>query len=225
MDNPSQPHSRQPPRLVYLCGFSDALRRDFCRYFRESIEDCELRIFNLEDGMRTAILQNPAFLFVYVETADHLTRVTPNLAFLRCKLPHVNRILICSPQVRSRCSLDEISLDGILMSDAKRSDLIACINNVGRGLRYVHPNLRLGYKDIPALPDAITDKEEEILRYVSMGMQNMQIADLVHISRHTVKNHKSNMVEKLGLSGTTELYRFAIQHYGDAVPELEPFDK
>lgn len=225
MDDPSQPHSRQPARLVYLCGLSDVLRRDFCRYFRESIEDCELRIFNLEDGMRTAILQNPNFLFVYVETSDHLARVSPEIAFLRCKLPHVNRILICSPELAGKGSLDEVSLDGILMSDAKRSDLIACLNNVGRGLRYVHPNVYRGHADIPALPDTITYKEEEILRYISMGMQNKQIADIVHISRHTVKNHKSNMVEKLGLSGTTELYKYAIQHFDDVVPELEPFDK
>lgn len=225
MDDPLQPHLRQPPRLVYLCGLSDTLRRDFCRYFRESIDDCELRIFNLDDGLRTSILQSPTFLFVYVETVEHLTRVSPEIAFLRCKLPHVHRILICNPLMESKNRLDEVSLDGILMSDAKRSDLIACINNVGRGLRYVHPGLRLGHVDIPALPDTITDKEEEILRYISMGMQNKQIADLVNISRHTVKNHKSNMVEKLGVSGTTELYKFAIQHYGDAVLENEPFDK
>lgn len=225
MDDPLQPHSRQPPRLVYLCGLSDELRRDFCRYFRESIDDCELRVFNLDDGIRTAILQSPTFLFVYVETADHLARVSPEIAFLRCKLPHVHRILICSPQLQSKNQLDEVSLDGILMSDAKRSDLIACINHVGRGLRYVHSGLRLGHVDIPALPETITEKEEEILRYVSMGMQNRQISDIVHISRHTVKNHKSNMVDKLGLSGTTELHKFAIQHYGDTVHESLPFDK
>ncbi len=224
MNDSLQPHSRQPSRLVYLCGLSDALHRDFCQYFRESIEDCELRVFNLEDGLRTAILQSPTFLFVYVETDDHLARVSAELAFLRCKLPQVNRILICCPQLKDKSRLDEVSLDGILTSDAKRSDLIACINNVDRGHRYVHPGLRRGLADVPALPDTITDKEEEILKYISMGMQNLQIADMIHISRHTVKNHKSNMVEKLGLSGTTELYKFAIQHCGDIVPEPEPFD-
>ena len=225
MNDPLQPHSRRPPRLVYLCGLSDTLRRDFCRFFRESIDDCELRVFTLEDGMRTAILQNPTFLFVYVETADHLARVSSEIAFLRCKLPHVHRILICNPELAGKSQLDEMSLDGILMSDAKRSDLVACLNNVGGGLRYVHPGLQQHRRTIPALPDSITDKEEEILRYISMGMQNKQIADLVHSSPHTIKNHKSNMVEKFGFSGTIGLYKFAIQHYGDALPELEPFDK
>ncbi len=211
--------------MAYLCGLSDTLRRDFCRYFRESIDDCELRVFNLADGMRTAILQRPTFLFVYAETADNLAQVSSDIAFLRCKLPQVHRILICGSQLAGKSQLDEVSLDGILMSDAKRSDLIACINSVGRGLRYVHPGFKLSQAETPVLPDTITEKEAEILKYISMGMQNKQIADLVNISRHTVKNHKANMVDKLRVSGTTALYKFAIQHYGDLAMELEPFDK
>jgi len=225
MDDPLQFPTRPSPRLVYLCGLSDPLKRDFCRYFRESIDDCDLRVFNLEDGIRTAILQSPVFLFIYTETSGHLQRVAADIAFLRCNLPQVRRVLICSPVLRNDRMLDEVSLDGIILTDARRSDLIACLNNVGRGQRYVQSGLGSSIAALPPLPDSITGKEREILKYVSMGMQNKQIADLVNSSPHTVKNHKSKMIDKLGLSGTTELYKYAIQHITDDRLEEVPFDK
>ena len=221
MYDPLQP---QPTRLIYLCGLSDALKRDFCRYFRESIEDCELRVFGLEEGMHSAILRNPTFLFTYAETENHLARVASSTAFLRSKLPHIHRVLICTPRIYATRSVDQISLDGILTTGSQRSDLIACINSVGRGLRYVHPGLQRTYLETPDLPSTVTDKEEEVLQHMATGKQNKQIADLMNISPHTVKNHKSNLVEKLGLGSTTELFRYAIQHIPASLQEALPFD-
>jgi len=225
MNDPAQLSNRSSSRLVYLCGPSDSLKRDFCRFFRESIDDCDLRILNLEEGMRVSIHRSPVFLFIYIDTLEQLSSVSPDIAFLRREIPQVKRILICNRTLAEEKMLDEISLDGILMVDVRRSDLIACINSVSRGLRYVSPAFLRKYSNIPPLPDTITDKEEEILRYISAGMQNKQIAECVHSSRHTVKNHKSNMIEKLGLSGTAELFRFAIQHFEQSTLEVEPFDK
>ncbi len=220
MNDPSQPSNRSSPRLVYLCGLSNVLKRDFYRFFRESIDDCELQVFDLMEGVQAAMHKNPVFLFMHIESLNQLASISSHIAFLRHEMPHIRRILICDYISGSEQTLDEINIDGILMVDARRSDLIACINKVGRGQRYIAPAFRRAHSKLQPLPDSITSKEEEILRYVSAGMQNKQIAERVHSSRHTVKNHKSKLIEKLGLSGTAELFKFAIQHYENAVLEV-----
>lgn len=43
----------------------------------------------------------------------------------------------------------------------------------------------------------LTPREREILRCVAQGMIDLEIAKLLGISRHTVRNHMSNILEKL----------------------------
>ena len=49
-------------------------------------------------------------------------------------------------------------------------------------------------------PDALTEREIEILRAVADGNTNSAIADLLHISEATVKTHLVHIYTKLGVS-------------------------
>src|SRR5690606_8972801 len=59
--------------------------------------------------------------------------------------------------------------------------------------------------------DATLSKtEREILRYISQGKTSREIAEIRFSSVSTIDTHRKNMMRKLGLHGSGELYRYAI---------------
>lgn len=57
----------------------------------------------------------------------------------------------------------------------------------------------------------LTSREQEILRLVAKGYVNREIASLLDISEHTVKNHLKNILQKLHLSNRVQLTRYAYE--------------
>jgi DNA-binding NarL/FixJ family response regulator len=51
--------------------------------------------------------------------------------------------------------------------------------------------------------EALTDREIEIVRLMTGGYSNREIADALCISEGTVKNHVSNILSKLGVRDRT----------------------
>ena len=59
-------------------------------------------------------------------------------------------------------------------------------------------------RESPALVEALTAREREVLRLVSDGLGNKEIASRLEISDHTVKFHISSILGKLGATSRTE---------------------
>lgn len=63
-----------------------------------------------------------------------------------------------------------------------------------------------------SIPDnAVTPREEEILKLVTEGHTSKQIAGILLISAKTVERHRANLLQKLGLRDRLELTRYAIR--------------
>lgn len=58
----------------------------------------------------------------------------------------------------------------------------------------------------------ITDKEFEIIKLVSDGLNNKEIASNLYLSEGTVRNYISNILEKLELRDRTQLACFYYNH-------------
>jgi DNA-binding NarL/FixJ family response regulator len=58
-------------------------------------------------------------------------------------------------------------------------------------------------------PNHLSKQEREILQQVAEGKPNRDIADELCLSPHTIKNHKANIMKKLGLKTTAALLRYA----------------
>ena len=54
----------------------------------------------------------------------------------------------------------------------------------------------------------LTLREQELLRMLGSGLSNLQIAELMMVSVHTVETHRRNLSGKLGMKGA-ELIRYA----------------
>lgn len=59
----------------------------------------------------------------------------------------------------------------------------------------------------------LTIREREVLRYLTKGMTNPEIAQALSISRSTVKAHVSNILSKLGVSNRAEAIALAIKNH------------
>jgi len=68
--------------------------------------------------------------------------------------------------------------------------------------------------------ETLTPRQREVLQMVAEGKTSVEIADRLHISPRTVENHRSALMQKLGIQSQTELLRHAMR-YGLIPPEEE----
>ncbi|HNP59968.1 MAG: response regulator transcription factor [Nitrospirota bacterium] len=60
-------------------------------------------------------------------------------------------------------------------------------------------------------PEALTQREQEILQLIWSGLKNKEIAQQLKISVKTVEAHRANMMKKVRVSNAAQLLNAAIQ--------------
>ncbi|MEL6863228.1 MAG: response regulator transcription factor [Bacteroidota bacterium] len=58
----------------------------------------------------------------------------------------------------------------------------------------------------------LTQRELEIILYLSRGFTNHEIAEQLHISKYTVETHRKNLMKKLNLKTSAQLIYHAVQN-------------
>lgn len=62
-------------------------------------------------------------------------------------------------------------------------------------------------------PDALTDREEDVLRFLVQGItSNRQLADALGVSENTVRFHMRNILDKLHLHSRAQAVGYALRH-------------
>jgi NarL family two-component system response regulator LiaR len=64
----------------------------------------------------------------------------------------------------------------------------------------------------PSVGYDLTDREKEILKLMTEGLSNPEMADRLVVSRSTIKFHVSNILSKLGAESRTEAVAIAIHN-------------
>ena len=99
---------------------------------------------------------------------------------------------------------------GFLLKDVRPADLIDAIRLVAAGNALLGPTVTQRLLERFAepepvtgaateLPASLTEREREILRLISAGLSNAEIAERLVVSETTVKTHVSNLLRKLGV--------------------------
>lgn len=114
------------------------------------------------------------------------------------------------------------NIAGYLLKNSEENELKDAIDAVLAGNYFYRTKLtdeqiqKLKNNDTHA--SVLTPREQEVLRLVSLGYSNVQIAEQLIISTKTVERHKSNMMQKLQLKGPHELIQYGIRNnYVDLV--------
>ena len=73
---------------------------------------------------------------------------------------------------------------------------------------------------IPETPEALTERETEVLKQLARGQANKQIARSLYIGEKTVKTHVRNILMKLGVRSRTQAALYAARNGLVALEEL-----
>lgn len=70
------------------------------------------------------------------------------------------------------------------------------------------------FPETPASSDtiALTDREKEVVKLLCEGLKGKDIAERMNVSLRAVNSHKTNIFNKLGISSSVELVRYAVEH-------------
>jgi DNA-binding NarL/FixJ family response regulator len=103
---------------------------------------------------------------------------------------------------------------GYLTKDSASAQLVGALRKVAGGGLHISDAAAAGLVGgTGASPhEALTNREFEVLRLLVEGLGPSEIGTRLHLSVKTVSTHKANIQAKLGLSGTAELVRYALEH-------------
>jgi DNA-binding NarL/FixJ family response regulator len=91
---------------------------------------------------------------------------------------------------------------GYLLKSSLRTELIDAIRNVHRGQRHVHRDIADEIA-LHVVDESLSERETVILRLVSIGKANKQVAAELGLSEETVKGHLKSIFAKLDVSDRT----------------------
>lgn len=112
----------------------------------------------------------------------------------------------------------EIGIDGYVLKDSDSVLLKKAIFCIYKGDTFIQPELapllkeRMEEKKNNDCEDLLTRREIEVLKLLSEGLFNKEIAYMLDISEKTVKNHVSNIFKKIKVSDRTQAAVYAIKN-------------
>lgn len=112
----------------------------------------------------------------------------------------------------------EKGAQGYILKDASKAELVEAITKTSQRQNYFHPKINdqvfdyfRGKKSAQNGPDDLSEREREIIECLSQGQNTKAIAEALHISEHTVKTHRRNIMYKLHVKTSAELIKLAIE--------------
>ncbi len=103
---------------------------------------------------------------------------------------------------------------GYLLKDTDADALCRAIKAAAAGQVQLTPQAAarlMQAVSAPESPEALTERETEVLRLMAQGQANKEIARSLNISEKTVKVHVSNILSKLGVQSRTQATLYAIR--------------
>lgn len=118
----------------------------------------------------------------------------------------------------------EAGASGYLLKDSNKEELLKAIKSISVGETYfsgevskillnkylsVSKQKRLKIEAEEKLE--LTKREKEILRFISDGLSNKEIATKLFVSTRTIDTHRYNIMQKLNVKNAAELVRLAFK--------------
>ena len=115
----------------------------------------------------------------------------------------------------------ESGVSGYLLKDSSGRDIIHAIHAAMKDETYLSPSISKVLVETYRSPRKVSsqaerykklsNREREVFQLIAEGHSTRQIADTLCVSISTVKSHRVNIMEKLGVDTPVKLVHFAIQ--------------
>jgi DNA-binding NarL/FixJ family response regulator len=210
---------KRPDKITIILADDHELIRDGFRSFLKKLKEVEL----------LAEASNGEELFALVR------RFLPDIVITDVKMPLMDGIEATRmikqryPYIRviALSNYDEMALinemleagaHGYLIKNVAKHQLIEAIHAVRSGNTYycsttsakVFTHSQKNLKYVP--PVVLTKRERELVKLISKGMSNQEIAIELRLSKRTVESHRLSVQEKLGLKTPVAIALYALQH-------------
>jgi DNA-binding NarL/FixJ family response regulator len=172
------------------------------------------------------------------EALDLAAKMVPDLVLMDLKMPGMNGVeatrRICALYPRIRVLIlttfddDEWVFDairagasGYLLKDTPREKVIEAVRGTMAGKAFVDPMVAgklleqvANKQEQPSkiITAKLTGREVEVLRLIARGLSNAEIAESLHLSEGTIRNHVSAIFSKLDVADRTQAAILAIRH-------------
>jgi DNA-binding NarL/FixJ family response regulator len=116
----------------------------------------------------------------------------------------------------------DAGVKGYILKESAVQDILGGIAKVAAGEYYFSAALS-GYLVERSRPSdrrsgdqkgmsSLTPTEHEVLRHISYSLSSREIAAKLNVSTRTIETHRYNIAQKLGLTGSYALLRFALEN-------------
>lgn len=148
-----------------------------------------------------------------VEATERIRRVSPSTKVL---------VLTMATSERDVTEALQAGACGYLLKDSSEEAIVSGVLAAAAGHAPLSPpvaalmmeRLRGAMQAIDLPEDAapgLTDRELEVLCMIAAGKENAEIAETLVISQHTVKNHVSSVLAKLGVENRIQAAVYAVR--------------
>ena len=146
------------------------------------------------------------------------------IKILKIKFPSIKILMLSANDDEGTiiASIEE-GADGFLHKDSSEEEFILAVKSVYNGETFFSDNIKklLNNRFVTMIRNDghektdksnLTNREIELIKYLSNGLLQKEIADKMNISQRTVETHKKNLQMKLGISTTVDIVKFAIKN-------------
>ena len=161
------------------------------------------------------------------EALPLVERVKPDILLLDVRMPGMDgievlkRVLAQHPKqkvVMLTTSLAEedvyqslkLGAKGYVVKDNAPAKIVEAILTVAEGGRYIEEVAQTAY-EVRSGERGLSPRELDVLKFVSKGCANTEIAELLGVSHNTVKNHLKAIFEKMGAADRAEAVALALR--------------
>jgi len=141
---------------------------------------------------------------------------------IKIKSPDIKVIMLTSyAEDEMLFSAIKAGASGYVLKQIKQDDLVRSIESVARGEAALDPavtqrvfqEVRKAVKDEEAAAFSnLSQQEKWVLKLVTEGKTNREIAQTLFLGEGTVRNYVSSILSKLGVSNRAEAAAYAVEH-------------
>lgn len=143
---------------------------------------------------------------------------------LRALRKHIN-ILAITPEQSAQTLVDALrsGVMSYVKKDCSISEIVDAVRETGKGNKFfcgqILETIQSAHLDVHDIdldafscePVTLSERESEIIILIAEGYTNVQIAEQLFLSNHTVGTHRKNIMSKLGVKNTAGIVMYAVK--------------